>query len=133
MPGIKMYTRDYLLQKLKEKSEEKRDVVTGFDIEIDPFMPSRKTYRYRFGSITNAIKEAGLIPKNEVEKLKLSKKNMLAGLQRLYQEKGYVPRHQDIDKCEYTPSHGYYYKIFGSLEDAYKLIGIKYRKGRRAQ
>jgi hypothetical protein len=127
----KDYTKEKLLKKIYEKAHEKRQVPVEVDMKLDYMMPPPSTFRYHFGTFINAVREAGLIPISEQEKLRNEKKNIVAGLKRLYGELGFCPRQKDIDKCEYLPSHGYIYKQFGGLEQAYKIASILYNKRRR--
>jgi DNA invertase Pin-like site-specific DNA recombinase len=100
--------------------------------------PSASAYKNRFGSLAQAYKLIGFIPGartfNSPREIKQRRTNyeLLEVLKRLLQKHGRLSR--DIINSQGTPGSNTYVRRFGSMTEAYKLIGYApdWLRGKRA-
>jgi DNA invertase Pin-like site-specific DNA recombinase len=105
-----------------------RGYLTAWMIDASDDMPSASAYRYRFGSLERAYRLIGYDvgrnypPGRREEKLRYPEDVLLTGLKALLEEWGRLSR-KIISQCDAVPSPGVYVRRFGSLSNAYRLIG----------
>jgi hypothetical protein len=106
-------------------------------IEGDKEVPSVTTYARRFGSLGRAYKLIGFkVGKhNSLGVWKTaewrSKRELLRVLKLLLDERGVLSR-EIIDRAEGVPSYATFRRRFGSVSEAYRLIGYKQRYNRHS-
>ena len=61
----RMYSKEFLVKKLKEKAEELGKTPTKVEVDNDPDMPSGNCYKNTFERYNLAVKAAGLKPNKE--------------------------------------------------------------------
>ena len=132
--GRRIYTREYLMKKMKEyvnlygipKTRE-FDKKEGF--------PSTHSYRKEFGTFSKAIEECGFKLDEKTLRLRnrrqYTKEELLNMLKietenKLNNGKITLLTNDDIDNIKTMPSDSLYLNTFGSIKEAYKLIGINY-------
>ncbi|MFQ6009650.1 MAG: homing endonuclease associated repeat-containing protein [Candidatus Aenigmatarchaeota archaeon] len=115
------YSDQELLELLKKKAKELGRTPTQKEITADKSIPSSTTYRYRFGSLTNALKEAGLDRNREY----YSKEELIEYLQKKAEELGRTPTTEDIKADKSMPNPSTYIKWFGSYNKALEAAGIE--------
>lgn len=94
-------------------------------------LPSSVTYFNRFGSFSKAIELAGIeIPeerKKDFGRVKLSDDELLSDLKKFVEEilevQLFLPTSEQIWDCPYIQSNTTYFDRFGTLENAFRLIG----------
>ena len=94
-------------------------------------LPSSVTYFNRFGSFSKAIELAGIeIPEGREKdfgRVKLSDDELLSDLKKFIEEilevQLFLPTSEQIWECPYIQSNTTYFDRFGTLENAFKLIG----------
>lgn len=89
------------------------------------------TYRNRFGSWADALKEAGLNPQTSQSSQSLSQKDLINDLQQLADELGHPPTLQE-QKNQGSHSHSVYYDHFGSWRNALQAAGFEDQKPQEA-
>jgi DNA invertase Pin-like site-specific DNA recombinase len=131
----KSWSKKAVLKGLKKLYESEGRVSTRL-IDSCSVLPSQAHIRRHFGSIPNALKEAGLpvLSHGEIQRRSWKRrkaggcseyfygvywpdKNLLRALRRLHREYGYISRSL-LDQNTTTPSGHYFVKRFGSLNDA---------------
>lgn len=133
-----------MLVRLKRLWTEKGILTAGI-IDNAKYTPSACTYKRHFGSLREACSLIGYdenhVLENATEKAsngimlryaghnQISKDEILKRLERLLREKGRLS-HSIIKNCPYVPSATLILTNFGSLGNAYKLVG--YTPGTRA-
>ncbi len=126
-------TNEAMLEKLKALLNE-HGYLTSRLIDQTIGMPSRTLYANRFGSVSRAYRLIGYMPPCCDPRLMrprgLSKNEMLRGLRRLLRRHGRLSQ-KIIRASKEVPSHEIYYERFGSLANAYRLIGYKPKDWRR--
>lgn len=65
-----IYSRETLINKYIEKTEEMKDIPTAENIEEDPEMPSYRTYKRRLGNLDNIKEIKEIRKKYRIIKLK---------------------------------------------------------------
>jgi len=128
-----------LLNKLRQALYEHGDLSARI-IEADTNIPGYGTYRRRFGSLARAYMHIGYVrPARDgrsPRELKLRRTNyeLLQTLKQLLHEHGRLTR-EIIAKAPGTPGCQTYVRRFGSLTQAYGLIGYKplFLSGKRAR
>lgn len=106
-----------LIIKLK-KLYKKHGYLSTTLIYNEPTMPGRDLYTRRFGSIEKAYSLVGYIR----EKTRLPKQVMLDRLKKLLKKNDCLTEDL-VNKSTLTPRACVYRKVFGSLKEAYRLIG----------
>ncbi|HEY7230175.1 MAG TPA: recombinase family protein [Pseudolabrys sp.] len=106
---------------LKEKGRLSSPIINGSDA-----VPSSDVFRARFGSLMQAYRLIGLTG-DRYQSISprprgLSREEMLEALRKLWRSHGYVSLRL-IEKCEEVPSTYTYAMRFGSIREAYRLIG----------
>jgi DNA invertase Pin-like site-specific DNA recombinase len=116
-----------LLDKLRALLAQ-RGYLTCWLIDASDDMPSSATYVYRFGSLQRAYRLIGYDagrnsrPSLREEGLRYPDGSLLQGLKLLLKERGRLSL-KIINQSNGVPSPGVYIRRFGSLSQAYKLIG----------
>lgn len=137
--GLKSTTRHYvqhsneeLLNMLREKAKTLGHSPIPREIDIDPNMPSSKTFTCHFGSVRNAIKEAGLVQSESKACTRYTKEDLLNMLKEKAKELGRVPTQDELNSDHGMPSFWTYVYRFGSFRLACKEAGLSYRKHGRS-
>ena len=94
-------------------------------------VPSSGTYKNRFGSFSKALELAGVkIPeerKKDFGRVELSDGELLSGLKKFTEEilevQLFLPTSEQILECSYIQSNSMYFRRFGTLDNAFSLIG----------
>jgi hypothetical protein len=123
--AARRFTDEEMLHRLKRLLQE-RGHLSERIIERAEGLPSGLLYRRRFGSLYKAYQLIGYMPpssKHPNRPRRLSKEAMLDALRRLLKERGRLSQ-AIIDACDYVPSADAYSRRFGSLMQAYRLIGL---------
>lgn len=116
-----------LLAKLR-RALEKRGNLTEVIIDTTRGMPSSTTYRYRFGSLSEAYRLIGFKPRANSQRARsgatrrASDEELLASLRELLRHRGRLSA-PIIAKSKRVPSLHAYYGRFGSLPRVYERIG----------
>lgn len=112
-----------LLRLLKEKGRLSSAIIDDSDS-----VPSSDVFRARFGSLMRAYHLIGLTGDRyqsiSPRPRSLSRDEMLQALRKLWRKHGYVSLRL-IEKCEEVPSTYAYETRFGSIREAYRLIGYR--------
>lgn len=122
--GGDRYTRDELLKKLRELSEELGKSPSQKDLEQARGYPSMSPYRSRFESWAEAKREAGLGVHGRGE-TRYSDEELLEQLRELAEGLGREPLISDVKEADDLPSFQTYIKRFGSWIDAKRKAGVK--------
>ncbi len=93
------------------------------DFMHNPKYPSYITYCRIFGSWNNALDLANLKTIKGGQKI-YNNDELLNFLQQFYNENGRIPTCKDLDNNDKYPSYITYYRIFGSMNKALKLINL---------
>lgn len=120
------YTDQELLKHLRKLADKLGRTPRSKELH----QPSRSTYHKRFGSYSEACRQAGLEPR----KVKVDKtsKELLKGLKEYSEKVGRTPTQKDLSNCDRLPSVGTFQRRFGSWKKAIKKAGLKPRvKGQR--
>ena len=80
--------------------------------------------RYRFGSWSKAWGLAGFVPPRN-HSSSYDHPRLIAALQRLADDLGHVPTHQDIELADGVPDRHAYKAAFGSIKNALVAAGIE--------
>jgi len=121
----RVWTREELLKKLREKAMDLRRCPTQRDVNNDPLMPAKNNYRKYFGSFNSAIRKAGLnvnYGRNRGELVKI--------LQKLYLKLNKTPTREDIKKLSDCSSYTPFVEKFGSYTAACLRAGLVPNDGR---
>lgn len=116
----KKYTKEYLIECLWESCIENERLPKIDDFTNNPKLPSYITFIRYFGSWNNALKEAGLDLNRITE---FTKEGLLEDLLRFEKEYGRPPTIADLTDNPKYPSRATYWRVFGGLEKAKKLVG----------
>jgi DNA invertase Pin-like site-specific DNA recombinase len=120
---------DSLRELLRRHGRLSKSIIDGSETG-----PSHGTLAYRFGGLLQAYQLIGYTSNwygdRHVRPHPLSDEDMLDALRKLWREQGYLS-HKLIRKVTSIPSPYEYCKRFGSLSQAYRLIGFTSRPGRR--
>ena len=122
---FRKWTKEELLQKLREKSKKLGRSPTQRSIDKDPLMPGKGNYRKYFGSFNKTIRKAGLVVNyqiNEEELIKL--------LQKLYLKLNRTPTREELNKQKDYPSLNPFVRKFGSYTAACLRAGLVPNDGR---
>lgn len=123
----KKYTDNELLKLFKEKVKELDRIPIVREFNSDPNMPYYNTYIYRFESLENIIKLAGLENMQRKGRNMYSKEDLLDFLKIKTRELGKTPTQTEINQDYMLPSATTYTRRFGSLNKAFKAAGLKVR------
>lgn len=115
----KKYTDDQLINDLVNFYKENGRSPSESDYYTR--QPSISTYRYHFGTWSNALKKAEL----NSNKINYTKEFLIDELQRFYKENNRVPIYNDFTNNPLYPSFSVYSRKFNSWNDALKLAGLK--------
>ncbi len=122
------HSKDELLNMLREKTKTIGRTPNSREIDLDPAMPSSKTFRYHFGSLKNAIKEAGLAQPEYRTCIRYTEEKLLDMLKQKAKELGRVPTQDEMTSDREMPSFLTYVYRFGSFRSACKKAGLLHRK-----
>ncbi len=114
---------DAVMLHLLEKLYKKHGHLSSSLINASKRTPYATTYSERFGSILNAYKLIGYEPSRNI----IPDQIMLQKLYALYQKKGTLDLNI-IDKAKNVPNSSTYIKRFGSIYEAYRLVGFNKKK-----
>lgn len=132
--GYMQHSKNELLDMLKEMARRLGHAPGSREIDMDRDMPASKTFRYHFGSLKNAIKEAGISAGDVRAHRKYTKEELLDRLKRKAEQLGSVPTQDELNSDDNMPSFLTYVHRFGSFRQACKEAGLNYRKhGREAK
>lgn len=125
--AVRGIANEAMLEKLKALLNE-RGFLSSRLVDRTLEMPSRTSYANRFGSMARAYRLIGYRPRRLDPRFMrpqgLSKREMLRGLRRLLRRYGRLTQ-KIIRANKEIPSHEVYYDRFGSLAEAYRLIGYR--------
>jgi hypothetical protein len=120
-------SNDEMLERLRRLLKEKGRLSAPI-IDESETVPSSDVFRARFGSLMRAYRLIGLAGDRYQSISKrprgLSRDEMLKALRKLWQDNGYLSL-KLIEKHEEVPSTYSYGIRFGSIRNAYRLIGYK--------
>jgi DNA invertase Pin-like site-specific DNA recombinase len=133
-PRLRKYSDSELLDALRRLLKEQGDLSRRIISESE-FAPQPGLYDIRFGSLTNAYGLIGFIPNKNGYGPRIKDRGiraprrgghtadeLLEALRRLWREKGYLTQ-ELISKSKGFPSCNTYTHHFGSVSQAYRLIG----------
>lgn len=124
------YTDQELIDRLWDYYYTYDKVPTTRELKKNKQYPNPQTYSNHFGSYKNALVIANLYKyrkdKYNFDVKTYSNKELLNLLKSFVNDIGYIPSVDELDNNKSLPCHNVYYNRFGSLENAYKLIGYKY-------
>jgi hypothetical protein len=118
------YTKEGLLNMLKEKAKYLGRIPTQDELNSDPHMPSFSTYVYRFGSFQLACKKVGLLPRKQGRSAKYTDTELLDMLRNKTKELGRPPAWHDFGKYNNMPARQVYTYRFGGIRKALKKARI---------
>lgn len=122
------YTDDELLEIIRKLNKSLGREPQTSDLEKDKNLPTRETYRKRFGGFLNAKKLAG-VGRGKVYVGPYTDSELLLKLRGLYEETGKIPTCSDIRKRADMPSTDTYRVRFGGVANARKLAGLEPERG----
>jgi hypothetical protein len=117
------YSDRELLEMLQDYADLFGRPPTQSAINKHPDYPSASTFVRRFGSWNNAIREAGLIPR-EGKGVSYTDEQLLDFLKELHKELGRLPTNSDLRSNPHYPVPTTYRTRFGSLVNALELAGL---------
>ncbi len=129
---VQQHSKDELLNILREKGKTLGHAPTSREIDLDPTMPASRTFRNHFGSVKNAIKEAGLVQPEFKTGIRYTKEEMLSMLKEKAKKLGRLPTQDEINSDPDMPNSLTYMYRFGSFRSACKEAGLSYRKHGRS-
>lgn len=118
------YSKEELLDCLRDLRDELGRVPRRRDLDAKDDYPSYSPYLDKFGSLLEAMREAGL----ELEgyrKREYSDEELVKELRALKDELGHVPTTTELDAKDDYPCYWTYYDRFGSWSEAKKQAGIE--------
>jgi len=124
--------------KLNNKEEKKEELLTHLrdflekngrppmqkDFMCNSKYPSYITYCRTFGSWNKALELLGMETRNGGNNTQYTKVELLDFLQKFYDENKRIPICKDFDNNPKYPSHITYYRTFGGMNKALKLINL---------
>ncbi len=123
------YSNGYLILKMQTMASRLGYQPTAREVQDDPDMPQSDTYRKRFGTWDDVMRETGvdhlpvrLIKPKDVEQ---KKAEAIADLQNLVARLGRIPTSEEVSKNRFTHSMTYYISLFGSRRAAFEAAGIE--------
>lgn len=122
---FRIWVKEELLQKLREKATELGRTPTQRDLDKDSSMPAKGNYRKYFGSFTHAVREANLPVKRF-----WSEKELVKALQQLYLKLNRTPTREELKKDSDCPSLTPFVEKFGSYTAACLRAGLVPNDGR---
>lgn len=122
------HSKDELLNMLREMAKTLGRTPTSREIDLDPAMPSSHTFRYHFGSLENANKEAKLALHEARTSNRYTKEELLSMLKEKAKQLGRVPTQHELNSNPGMPNFLTYVYRFGSFRMACKKAGLLYRK-----
>lgn len=122
------YNQEQLLATIQAKAQELGRTPKCKDIAEDPKLPSVYTYYTAFGSMTKALRMAGLMPNKVGRDEKYSDSQLLENLKTKAGSLGRTPTCEDMDSDPAMPSYPTYKYRFGSFQNAIKKAGLKRKK-----
>ncbi|WP_287582230.1 homing endonuclease associated repeat-containing protein [Candidatus Borrarchaeum sp.] len=118
----RLYTKEELLEKLRNWADKHGKSPTQREIEKDSSMPSYVTYIRAFGCFNNAKKMLGLKVNNS--RRQYTNEELIDKLKEWAEKHGRSPESDDLDKDKTMPSSNTYWRIFGSVNNAKKLANL---------
>ena len=122
----KNYTKDELINSLKDLSKRLGRVPTSNELGKKNNMPDRSVFEDRFGSWNNALIQSGL--KINKTYRKWTKQEIINWLKYKYDELGKTPGIRDFDKDPKTPGKNTVRKVFGNWTNALRQAGIPVKR-----
>jgi len=121
MSKSKEYSEIELLAIIQEHAEG--NVAPAVDeIHNDPDAPSKTTYARHFGSWTNAVEEAGLIPVSEA--YPYDREDLLEALRDYHAETGEVPSSKLVRESDQFPPYQAFCDLYGGIKNALVASGV---------
>lgn len=120
---MKKYSKEYLIEKLKELSIKLGKTPTIKDLRKEKNIPSYIAFYTNFRSWNNALKSAGLNLNYEYKFY--SEKELLDLLIKFKKNKGRSPKIEDFQKDTNLPAPNTYFDRFGSWNNALKLANLE--------
>lgn len=120
------YSRKELLQALRELSEKLGRTPKKKDLRKNDASPSPTPYYREFGSLTDAVRAAGLDPNEDGERRKkYSQKELLQYIRDLAEDLERTPTKAEMKNKDSFPSPDTYYDRFGSWTNAVEEAGLE--------
>lgn len=123
LPGPMNLSNEQMLAGLRELLKKQNCLSTTI-INKTKKLPSANAYRGRFGSLIDAYRLVGFVPRARLRPRDLSDPEMLSLLTTLWNNHGHLSP-TVINKSADLPSATVYHRRFGGLREAYKLIGYR--------
>jgi hypothetical protein len=121
-PSQTGYSREELLESLRDLAERLSWAPRMVDMDEDPRTPSSSTYRRHFGSWLKALEAAGI--QSGPRQSGYSREELLESLQTLAKELGHVPTGREMSAREDLPHATTYWKRFGRWNAAVRAAGL---------
>lgn len=122
------HSKDDLLNMLREMAKTLGHTPTSREIDLCPTMPSSHTFRYHFGSLENAIREAKLAQNEIRASNRYTKEDLLSMLKEKTKQLGRVPTQDELNSDPSMPNYLTYVYHFGSFRLACEEAGMLYRE-----
>jgi hypothetical protein len=116
------YSREELLESVRDLAERLGCAPRMVDIDEDPRTPSSSTYLRRFGSWLKALEAAGTQP--GPGQTGYSRQELLESLRSLAKEVGHVPTGREMSARKDLPHASTYWKRFGRWNAAVRAAGL---------
>lgn len=115
-------SKDLLLEFMRYFNEKEGRPPIASDFNNNSKYPSRNTVVRAFGNWNNALKEAGLWDKRDFSRY--TEEELLESLKRFERDNGRAPVAADFRNNPEFPNISTYVRVFGSWENALKLVGL---------
>ena len=122
--NYKYYTKEELLNKLKEFADKLCRAPKKCEIMRNKNMPNKMTYKRRFGSYRNACKKIGYEYKTHNKNHGYSKQKLLKMLRKFAFELGRTPTTIEVNDKKGIPCSGTYTYHFDSYSKACEKAGL---------
>ena len=126
MSKQKSFTREELIECLKNISSSSGKAPTYQQVEQSPSCPSVYIFKKVFGSWKQALKSADFCVNNESRSY--TSEELIAAIHKFKEEKGRVPTEKLMNQTKGYPSGSVYTKVFGSWKTALTLAGFDVSK-----